>query len=248
MVGRETRTNKECTSEITIKSNRYNDSRNEQIIKLYSSQMYRAHGFKPYYTKSRDMQICGIDVCLLDSSNKMYYSDEKAAMSRMDGTLKTFAFEMFTKNNPNGIGWFLNKNSKNTHYSIIYIKSNENNINQIEKIEILFVNKEYIRNKIKKYLINVVDLENIRDIVKYGNKFNGKRYIHIRDGVRIVYSENIFPEQPINIVVPKNIIQECSEFVMYAKFRNTQLEDGTYNHEIYYYDESLSIRGTWFNE
>ena len=37
MVGRETRTNKECTSEITIKSNRYNDSRNEQIIKLYSS-------------------------------------------------------------------------------------------------------------------------------------------------------------------------------------------------------------------
>ena len=231
------------------KSNRKWDMRAEQIVRSYVSQLYTAHGFEYAYTDMRDMQIGGVDVSLIDVDREQYYVDEKAAISRLDGSLNTFAFEVCTKNNPSHTGWLLNPLAKNTHYGLIYMKSKANDVNQIDKMEVFIVDKDDIINEIDILLSGSgIQMKNLENIAKNGRESHGKRYISLAQGAKIVYSENIIPEQPVNILIPKDTLQEYSAFIMYGKFRNTLSEEGVYEHKLYYYDERINRRSRWFDD
>ena len=236
-------------AEYVKKSNRKWDMRAEQIVRSYVSQLYTAHGFEYAYTDMRDMQIGGVDVSLIDVDREQYYVDEKAAISRLDGSLNTFAFEVCTKNNPNHTGWLLNPLAKNTHYGLIYMKSKANDVNQIDKMEVFIVDKDDIINEIDILLGGSgIEKKNLEKIAQNGRESHGKRYISLAYGAKIVYSENIIPEQPVNILVPKDILQECSDFIMYGKFKYTLTEDGVYEHKLYYYDERMNRRSRCFDD
>ena len=149
-----------------------------------------------------------------------YLVDEKAAITRLDGNLSTFAFELYTSNNKNNIGWFVNKKCKNNYYSLIYLTSSANNIQKIDKIEGILLNKD----KIFKAFISELDKKNIHfnNILDVMNEIpiasNGKKYLRLNKYMKIVYSLNVIPERPINIVIDKQYLLSVADDVLVKEF------------------------------
>lgn len=183
-------------------------------------QVYRDYGYTPVYNHDRDTQLRGLDVTLT-MNGKTYLVDEKAAITRLDGELKTFAFELYTSNNKDNIGWFVNKNCINDCYSLIYLTSNSNNIKEINRIECILLNKEKIFNIIIKELykrnIHFNNIINIFDSVKLSP--NGKKYIYLNKYMKIVYSLNVIPERPINVIVDKGFLLDLSDDILVEEYK-----------------------------
>lgn len=149
-----------------------------------------------------------------------YLVDEKAAITRLDGNLSTFAFELYTSNNKNNIGWFVNKNCKNNYYSLIYLTSFANNIQRIDKIECILLNK----SKILKEVLSELDKRNIHfnNILDIMNEIpiasNGKKYLRLNKYMKIVYSLNVIPEKPINVIIDKQYLLNIADDVLVKEF------------------------------
>lgn len=200
-------------------SNRRNDSISESIVSKLTNCVYLDYGYKPTWINDPWYQLRGIDVVLMKDGIE-YTVDEKAAVTRLDGNLNTFAFELYTSNNRGNIGWFVNKNCINNYYSLIYLTSFTNNIREINKIECILLNKYKILHNVKKELNRLnIHFYNILDIFENINeKNNGKKYIKINNYMRIVYSLNILPERPINILLDKTYLKLLSTDILIKEF------------------------------
>lgn len=182
-------------------------------------QVYRDYGYVPIYNHNRNTQLRGLDVTLT-KDGQTYLVDEKAAITRLDGGLRTFVFELYTSNNKNNIGWFVNKNCKNNYYSLIYLTSFANSIQKIDKIERLLLNK----GKVLKEVLSELDKRNIRfnNILDIMSEIpvasNGKKYLRLNKYMKIVYSLNVIPEKPINVIIDKQYLLSIADDVLIKEF------------------------------
>lgn len=201
------------------RSDRLRDVQAEIAVSKLTDAIYRENGYGPCWIVDRESQIAGLDVSLL-KNGIWYLVDEKAAITRLDGNLSTFAFELYTSNNKNNIGWFVNKKCKNNYYSLIYLTSSANNIQKIDKIECILLNKD----KIFKAVISELDKKNIHfnNILDIMNEIpiasNGKKYLRLNKYMKIVYSLNVIPERPINVVIDKQYLLSVADDVLVKEF------------------------------
>lgn len=163
--------------------------------------------------------MAGLDVSLV-KNGVWYLVDEKAAITRLDGNLLTFAFELYTSNNVDNIGWFVNKKCKNNYYSLIYLTSFANNIQKIDKIECILLNKDRIfKAVISELNKRNIHFNNILDVMgKISLASNGKKYLRLNKYMKIVYSLNVIPESPINVVVDKQYLLSIADDVLVKEF------------------------------
>lgn len=200
-------------------SNRLRDVLAEITVSKLMDTVYRENGYAPCWITDYESQIAGLDVSLL-KDGIWYLVDEKAAITRLDGNLSTFAFELYTSNNKNNIGWFVNKNCKNNYYSLIYLTSFANDIQKIDKIECILLNKL----KILKEVLFELDKRNIHfnNILDIMNKMptaqNGKKYLRLNKYMKIVYSLNVVPEKPINVIIDKQHLLSIADDVLVKEF------------------------------
>lgn len=190
-----------------IQSDRRKD---EQTVEYLNSIMDKIYSKNHYgFVRNYDVKLQkqGVDLIYTNKDNT-YYVDEKAAIKYYNTTLNTFSFEIGS-NVANG--WFREDNDYiiTTHYILIYPKSNSPDLSDIYEIEYLVINK----SKIWDYLhsVGVGDFKSVKetlDNVKVGKW--GKKYSFINKDVKLVQSVQIMPEQPINIVINKEILKSLS--------------------------------------
>lgn len=201
------------------RSDRLRDMQAEIAVSKLMDTVYRENGYAPCWIVDRESQIAGLDVSLV-KNGIWYLVDEKAAITRLDGNLLTFAFELYTSNNVDNIGWFVNKKCKNNYYSLIYLTSFANNIQKIDKIECILLNKDRIFKAVTSELNKRnVHFNNILDIMdKIPLASNGKKYLRLNKYMKLVYSLNVIPEKPINVVVDKQYLLSIADDVLVKEF------------------------------
>lgn len=190
-----------------IQSDRRKD---EQTVEYLNSIMDKIYSKNHYgFVRNYDVKLQkqGVDLIYTNKDNT-YYVDEKAAIKYYNTTLNTFSFEIGSNV---AKGWFREDNDYiiTTHYILIYPKSNSPDLSDIYEIEYLVINK----SKIWDYLhsVGVEDFKSVKetlDNVKVGKW--GKKYSFINKDVKLVQSVQIMPEQPINIVINKEILKSLS--------------------------------------
>lgn len=201
------------------RSNRLRDMQAEIAVSKLMDTVYRENGYMPCWIVDRESQIAGLDVSLV-KNGIWYLVDEKAAITRLDGNLSTFAFELYTSNNVDNIGWFINKKCKNNYYSLIYLTSFANSMQKIDKIECILLNKEKIFNRIitelHKRNIHFDNILDVMDSIPLAS--NGKKYLRLNKDMKIVHSLNVVPECPINVVVNKEYLLDMADDVLIKEF------------------------------
>ena len=203
--------------EYAKESNRNDDLSKEHIVANFMWNIYKENGYYPMKPK-RELDIKGIDV-ILYKNNKQYLFDEKAAITALSGKLNTFCFELCKHGYNDSIGWFIDKDKLTTHYNVIYITSNANNIRNPDKIESFLLDSV----KLRAYIIPMLHKHNIHyntlpTIMASMPDVYGKHYYRLDDGVKLCYSEYIHPEQPINVIVPKYILKRMADDVLCKEF------------------------------
>lgn len=201
---------------------RIQDNKDNNILNTYLDNFYKKMGwdFERVFDETRQLQ--GIDVIFRsnENSDSKILIDEKAATKFLNKKLNTFSFELYSENNRNKIGWLLNPNIKTTHYAIIYPHSKSNDISKLDSLEWILIDKKKIID-----LIN--SIPNINKYIKevyndsYENKITGRNQYVIRlynkDNrnnpliLKLVWSKNIIPERPLNILIPKYKLIEMSD-------------------------------------
>ena len=202
------------------RSDRLRDEQAEIAVSKLMDDIYHENGYSVHWETDYESQIYGLDVTL-GKNGVVYRVDEKAAITRLDGNLSTFAFELYTSNNKGNIGWFANKKCINNYYSLIYLTSYANNIRKIDRIECILLNKERIFNEIVTELHKRnIHFDNILDVMKdVPLASNGKKYLRLNKDMRIVYSLNVVPERPINVVVNKEYLLDMADDVLIKEFQ-----------------------------
>lgn len=201
---------------------RITDEYNTKILNRYLDRLYEKEGWNFERVLDTERQISGIDVIFRPTNyiGKELLVDEKAATRFLNKELNTFSFEICSENNKEKAGWLISSKSKTTHYAIIYPHSKSNDINNLDSLEWILVKKKKIIN-----LINSIPNINkyIKEIYKdsYENKATGRNQIIIRLYkktnrnsplvLKLVWSKNILPEKPLNILIPKYKLIEMSD-------------------------------------
>lgn len=209
---------------------RIQDDKDNNVLNTYLDNFYKKMGwdFERVFDKTRQLQ--GIDVIFRsnENSDSKILIDEKAATKFLNKKLNTFSFELYSENNRNKIGWLLNSNIKTTHYAIIYPRSKNNDISKLDSLEWILIDKKKIID-----LIN--SIPNINKYIKevyndsYENKITGRNQYIIRlynkDSrnnpliLKLVWSKNILPERPLNILIPKYKLIEMSDKYIKLKYK-----------------------------
>ena len=85
----------------------------------------------------------------------------------------------------------------------LWVDSMKNNIQKIDKIECILLNKDRIFQAVISELNKRnIHFNNILDVMsKIPLASNGKKYLRLNKYMKIVYSLNVIPESPINVVV-----------------------------------------------
>ena len=171
--------------------------------------------------KDRDRQLRGIDVIA-----QLYGQDIKVDIKSIASQLPTFCFEISGNINTSQKGWLINPDVETEYYLIVYheiigassyrqgkaLMTQDN----VAETEAMLINKETLKKEIERHL---GDLEVLVDKIrayeihqKSAARFNEKGEL-VKNRNRM----NIYPvlscglyEQPINIVVRKEVLKELA--------------------------------------
>lgn len=206
------------------------DEYNTKILNKYLDRLYEKEGWNFERVLDVERQLSGIDVIFRPTNyiGKELLVDEKAATKFLDRDLYTFSFELRSENNKEKTGWLISSKSKTTHYAIIYPRSKTNKINELDSLEWILVDKQKIIDTINK----IPNFENYIERVYddcYENKCTGRNQFFIRIYkkenskspliLKLVWSKNIFPERPLNILFPKSELIKMSDKYIRLEFK-----------------------------
>lgn len=198
---------------------RNHDTLIEENIRKLADKIYEENHISISRVDDKEQQKHGIDLIVHDKQD--YLVDEKSAANYAHTHLQTFAFEIRTNNNMNCAGWFDKENTYmlTQYYSLIYpyAPQNTDDLKTVDEMEILFVSKE----KIWKFLENN-GLYNanqaIRLLKRYGKEVSShtlKKVVYkYNNNIKIVQSLSLYPEQPINIIINRNVLRNLSTKVL----------------------------------
>lgn len=206
------------------------DEYNTKILNRYLDRLYEKEGWNFERVLDVERQLSGIDVIFKPTNyiGKELLVDEKAATKFLNKELNTFSFELRSENNKEKTGLLISSKSKTTHYAIIYPRSKTNKINELDSLEWILVDKQKIIDTINK----IPNFENYIEKVYDDcceNKYTGRNQFIIRMYnrtnrknpliLKLVWSKNIFPERPLNILFPKSELIKMSDKYIKLEFK-----------------------------
>lgn len=190
-----------------VYSDRKQDEQTVEFLNSKMDEIYSKNGYHFARNYDRELQIHGVDL-ICSNKDITYYIDEKAAIKYYNIQLNTFSFEVGSNV---AKGWFREDNNYviTTHYVLIYPKAYSKDLSDMYEIEYIIIKKDSIWDYLHK--VGVGDIYSIKDILSKANINEwGKKSVYVSKGVKVVHSLNIRPEQPINIVINKEILKSLS--------------------------------------
>lgn len=199
-------------------SNRKSDESKEHKLYSFVDEIYKENGIGFVRNNDVNLQKHGVDgFAKFDNCTNILFVDEKAAIKYWNRDLPTFSFEIFSNRMIQGElltvdGWFNNDNKyvKTTHYSIIWVRSDDSDLNKINSIEVCIVSKEDLWRYISCFGIN--NSKELFDLVKNEPVNFGIARKEITDTIRVVWSKNIIPEKPVCVTIRKDVLINLSVF------------------------------------
>ena len=157
----------------------------------------------------REMQLSGVDViCKHPEVKDEMFVDEKAATSWANREISTFAFELsFLLGQSEIEGWFLSSGGKSrtTHWLCIWPRTSGGQIHTVEDIvsaEVMLIETRALRNWVRKMAVkSEISLE---ECIRSLRKSETENEIHWA-GLRVIISRKL-PEQPVNLLIPKDVL------------------------------------------
>lgn len=161
----------------------------------------------------KEKQLAGIDViCNHPEIDGELLIDEKAATSWANREIGTFAFELsFLLGDKEIEGWFLEKDRrmKTTHWLCVWPRTLGGQINSSEDIvsaEVMLVRCKDLRRWARRMAgKSPVSLEQCMDELRKTEKISEINW----GNLRVIISRGL-PEQPINLLIPKEILRSIS--------------------------------------
>ena len=175
--------------------------------------LYAIHFDETERIDDREMQLLGVDVlCRHPETNEPIKIDEKAATSWANREISTFAFELsFLLGHKELEGWFLQRERRNqtTHWLCVWPRTEGgdiSNANDIVKLEAMLIQCKSVRRWARRMASKTErGLEDCMRLLRNNDSINEMNWA----GLRILISRNL-PEQPINLLIPKDILRALS--------------------------------------
>ena len=183
------------------------------VAEVLDELLYANHFGEIERIDDREMQLSGVDVsCRHPETNEVIKIDEKAATSWANREISTFAFELsFLLGNKEVEGWFLQreKRSQTTHWLCVWPRTEGGNISDakdIVRLEAMLIHCNSVRRWARRMASKTErGLEDCMRLLRNNDSINEINWA----GLRILISRNL-PEQPINLLIPKDILRALS--------------------------------------
>ena len=164
----------------------------------------------------KELQLSGVDVRLVDQSDRTFNIDEKAQLYYLNKGLPTFAFEIeFLRSGIPTTGWLCNNTLVTDFYLLIWPYASQDspkNIlwHQFEKAECLSIQKKKLLKVLQDLGLSqkqlAYDAKRIRDMHQFGK--------HAIPGISGIYyyasNPQKYSEAPINLVVSKSRLTQIA--------------------------------------
>lgn len=182
----------------------------------------------------RARQVAGIDVVAKQGDNVLNIDEKVKYYKALNTTIETIGFELVRtiRDGRRSPGWFVDTQSRTTHYSLLslYLKDRSEDpkaitYDNIDYIVNLLVNAREIKEVFANYLSTLpkqsFSYKELIDIVMNGPKgdlpdgmsYKSDEYkarLFLTKDMWITYSKT-FREQPINLVVTRNLLASLSK-------------------------------------
>ena len=183
------------------------------VAEALDELLYAIHFDETERIDDREMQLLGVDVlCRHPETNEPIKIDEKAATSWANREISTFAFELrFLLGDTELEGWFLQRERRNhtTHWLCVWPRTEGgdiSNANDIVKLEAMLIQCKSVRRWARRMASKTErGLEDCMRLLRNNDSINEMNWA----GLRILISRNL-PEQPINLLIPKDILRALS--------------------------------------
>lgn len=195
-------------------SKRHVDQVRTNNLHRLTDYMYQKAGYTISRKHDTENQLNGIDI-VLTKDNKTFFVDEKAAITAWNKDLQTFALEIRTLNNTDNEGWLFNQKLKTTHYALLFPRSENAQLTQLYKMDIILIDKKHILELLKTYQCHTKQNIFFR-IDNFGQLYNGAYRYHVSEQIQIVKSIQL-REQPTCIVIDKDILKNLATDYLFWK-------------------------------
>lgn len=183
------------------------------VAEVLDELLYANHFGEIERIDDREMQLSGVDVsCRHPETNEVIKIDEKAATSWANREISTFAFELsFLLGNKEVEGWFLQRErrSQTTHWLCVWPRTEGGNISDakdIVRLEAMLIHCNSVRRWARRMASKTErGLDDCMRLLRNNDSINEINWA----GLRILISRNL-PEQPINLLIPKDILRALS--------------------------------------
>jgi len=183
------------------------------VAEALDELLYAIHFDETERIDDMEMQLLGVDVlCRHPETNEPIKIDEKAATSWANREISTFAFELsFLLGDKELEGWFLQRERRNqtTHWLCVWPRTEGgdiSNANDIVKLEAMLIQCKSVRRWARRMASKTErGLEDCMRLLRNNDSINEINWA----GLRILISRNL-PEQPINLLIPKDILRSLS--------------------------------------
>ena len=190
------------------------DSKRESYVgEFLNSHLFDVHFEKSERITDKKRQLSGVDIiCKHGDIPGELLIDEKAATSWANREIGTFAFELsFLLGDREIEGWFLERDRKSetTHWLCVWPRTSGGQINSVEDIvsaEVVLIECKSLRRWARRIAgRSTICLEDCIQNLRNSREIREMEWA----GLRVIISRNL-PEQPINLLVPKEILRTLS--------------------------------------
>ena len=201
---------------------RKTDEYRTRTIEKFMDKVYRKNGLLMQRVTDRKQQRQGVDIIHRIDGEK-HYIDEKYAIHYYDKDLRTFSFELYSKNNYNQQGWFTSPSIITTDYCLLWFRATED-FKTIESYDLCYIPKAKIMEFAKKsglydgivedFLDYWENHKPVKEKWRFSMRGSGagqRRYMKLNNGCQLVQSIGL-QEQPINIIIPRNELYKLATY------------------------------------
>ena len=203
---------------------RAEDERRTQLVEQFMDEVYKKNNYVIRRVTSKNLQKRGVDYVHTAEDGAQRKVDEKYAIKYYNRRLFTYSFELYTRNNPDNMGWLISPDSLTQDYALLWFRANDD-FTKITEYDLCIIDKDDLFDLIYDagYHDDLVD-----DFLRYweyrqyvnpdsnyyerGEGREHRRYYKLDFGINVCQSVGLH-EQPINIIVPKE------ELIKIAKHR-----------------------------
>ena len=205
------------------RARRQQDEARTRIVEQFMDDVYAKNGYNVTRISNPRLQKQGVDIIHVQDGEERNV-DEKYAINYYNKDLRTFSFELYSRNNRDNNGWFTADHIITDDYAILWFSADDD-FKEITQYDLCIIPKEAILDLVYDagYYDEIVDdflryweyrqyINHDEDYYEKGEGKGLRRYLQLDFGIRICQSVGLH-EQPINIVIPKD------ELVRLATYR-----------------------------